>query len=484
MSRIQLAVAACVFIVISGVASAGPLSLREAVETALASSPEIAASNEDAAVVLARINEARAGGRLTLGLDTSYVHLNEATVLEIPAISVGPLASSLVNPLVNILHPASTLAPAQLAGLQAYQQALSNQKITLPSFQLSKQDIRRFTLNVQKPVFTGGRVKNGVAQVRNAHTALEERAESKRGEVALAAVRAYLSAALAQRVAQVGDEAYETVGRHVRQAELLFKQGLIPKYELMRAQTEQANQDRRRLDAHNQADLAMAFLMDVIGTPEAGTPDLTTPLSGAGKAPDDFEKAATAAETASNDMKALESRDRVYAAGIKSAISERMPVIAIVASAELRDEDLSALTPESYFGVVAKMPILDGGISRAKIAQQKALRNRNRTDIRRLRNGIRLEVRKNYLDLMSARKAMEASDKAVELATESRRLAERRFEVGEGTSMEVTDSILALSIAETNREQARFQYDTAYHGLKKSMGEILCEFENPGGGDK
>jgi len=123
-------------------------------------------------------------------------------------------------------------------------------------------------------------------------------------------------------------------------------------------------------------------------------------------------------------------------------------------------------------------------VSHAKVAQQKALRNRNRTDIRRLHNGIRLEVRKNYLDLMSAKKALEASDKAVELATESRRLAERRFEVGEGTSMEVTDSILALSIAETNREQARYQYDIAFYGLKKSMGQILSEFGNPGGGGK
>jgi len=484
MNRIQLVIATCVFIVISGVAKAGPLSLQDAVGTALVSSPEIAASDEDAAAVRARIGEARAGGRLTLGLDMNYIHLNEATVLDIPAINVGPLATSLINPLVNILHPSATLAPAQLAGLQAYQQALAGQKITLPSFMLSKQDMRRFTLNLQKPVFTGGRVKYGVAQVRNAYSALEERAESKRQEVALATVKAYLGAVLATRVAQVGDEAYETVSRHVQQAESLFKQGLIPKYELMRAQTELANQDRRRLDAHNQADLALAFLMDMIGTPEAETPTLTTQLSGAGEMPEDFEKAAATAQAASTDMKALEARDRIYSAAIKSAVSERLPVIAVVASADLRDEDLSALTPESYFGVVAKMPILDGGVSHAKVAQQKALRNRNRTDIRRLHNGIRLEVRKNYLDLMSAKKALEASDKAVELATESRRLAERRFEVGEGTSMEVTDSILALSIAETNREQARYQYDIAFYGLKKSMGQILSEFGNPGGGGK
>jgi len=481
MNRKILVLTACLCIVFAGVAQAKQLSLKDAVNTALVSSPEIAAADQDADAIRAKINEARAGGRLTLGLDMNYLHLAEAPTLNVDIGNMlKPAFLGVLNAVpsyIQVPNPASpgtyvTIPNPYKAPTAA---ALSNASYAL-SYPLSKQDMRRFTLNLQKPLFTGGRVKYGVAQLRNAYVALDERAKSKQREVALSAVKAYLGAVLAKRVEIVSEEAFQTVSQHVKQAESLYKQGLIPKYELMRAQTELANQDRRSLDAKNQANLALAFFQDVIGTPDEEPPTLTTELDGSKEMKLEYEQAAATALEASTDMKALQARDRIYANGIKSAKSERLPVVAFVASADLRDEDLSILTPESYFGIFAKLPIIDGGVSHAKVTQQIAQRERNKTDITRLRNGIKLEMRKNYLDLMSAKKALEAADKAVELATESRRLAVRRFEVGEGTSIEVTDAILALSIAETNREQARYQYDSAYYSLKKALGQIVEEF--------
>lgn len=478
MCRKTMVIAACICVVLSGTAFSRSLSIKDAVGVALESSPEIAAANQDADAIRGKIDEVKGAGKLTLGLDMSYVHLDEAPSL---SVDLGPsLKPALLGIMqsvpsyIQVPNPASPGSYVTIANpyKTPVTTALSAADFSL-SYPLSKQDMRRFTLNLQKPLFTGGRVKYGVKQVKSAYEALDLRAESKRREVALSAVRSYLGAVLAARVADVMEEAYKTVGEHVKQAQSLFDEGLIPKYELMRAQTELANQDRRRIDAHNQADLAMAFFQDTIGIPDEEPPALTTELSGAEQGPASYEEAAQKALEASTDMKALEAKDRLYSAGIKSAKSDRMPAVAFAASADMRDEDLSILTPEAYYAIVAKMPILDGGVSHAKVRQQIAQRERNRTDMTRLHNGIRLETRKNYLDLMSATKALEAADKAVELATESRRLAMRRFEVGEGTSMEVTDAVLALSIAETNREQARYQYDLAYYSLRKSMGLLI-----------
>jgi outer membrane protein len=412
-----------------------------------------------------------------------YVHLNAPINLSVD------LGSELKPAFLGIMNavPSYITVPVPAAPAGTYTTIANPYKaptiaaLSAASYELdypvSKQDVRRFTLHLQKPLYTGGRVKNGVSQVKNAYAALDERSESKRREVALTTVKAYLGAVLAHRAAVVSQEAYETVSQHVKQAESLFKQGLIPRYELMRAQTELANQDRRLLDSQNQANPALAFLIDAIGPPDAETPTLTTSLDGTGEMPLDYEKAASIALDSNTDMKALQYRDRFFAAAVRSAKSERFPVVALFASADMRDEDLSILDPKSYVGVMAKLPILDGGVTHAKVTQQIAQKERNKTDMTRLRNGIKLEVRKNYLDLMSGKKALEAADKAVELATESRRLAVRRFEVGEGTSMEVTDAVLALSIAETNREQARYQYDLAYYSLKKALGQLIDEFQ-------
>jgi len=428
-------------------AHAAALSLAEAVQLALANNPEVAAADRDIRVVDAKLPQVKAMERLQATAEAGFIHLEETPTLEVPPITL-PL-------------------PAQLGGPQ---------EVSLPSFPLAQQNTTTLTLTAQLPLSTGGRTRYAAAQVREASAALTARAESTRREVALAVARAYLGVVLAQRVAAVNEEAYTTVGRHVTQAEAMLQAGLIPRYDLIRAQTELANADRRRLDAQNQVDLAYAYLMALLGQPEDGRPELTTPLDGQAVMNAEMPQLLQAAEAASSDMQALQARDRMYQAGMQAAKAETHPVVALVAKEEVLRDDLPLTTPVGYVGLVARVPLLDGGMAKAKAAEQQALRERNASDVDRLRNGIGLEVRKYYLDLTSARKALEAADQTVALAQENLHLATRRFEVGEGNSIEQVDAVLTLSLAETNRASARYQYDLAFYGLKKATGEILGLF--------
>lgn len=482
---------------VCGAARAKPLGLRDAVLTALVHNPEIAAADQDTAVLRTKVRQIKSLGRLQLNLESSYIHLDEAPSLKV---DLGPYLKPAFNavmqsvpnmwpaPAPPALTNPPTVPPSAITGYAnpfktAVTQALNAADFSL-AYPLSKQDMTRHTLVLQWPLYTGGRVVYGALAAKNAIAATDEKAQTKRNEIVFTVVKAYFSVVLAQCAAQVNAEAYDNIKTHVDQAEKLYKQGVIAKYEFMRAQTELANQDRRRLDAQNQADLAMAYLKDLMGVPESETPTLTDSLNGTEKFAMDMEAAIKAAVDSSNDLKALQYRDRLYYYSEKAARAERLPTIAAVASKDLRTEDLSIMTPGAFVGVVLKMPIIDNGSAKAKAAEQAMLRDRNATDITRLKNGLRLMVTQNYLDLTSARKALEAADKAVELATESHRLAEKRFEAGQGTGMEVTDSVLALSIAETNREQSRYQYDIAYYGLLKAIGSIQDEFQTPGGTGK
>ncbi|HEY3417728.1 MAG TPA: TolC family protein [Armatimonadota bacterium] len=427
--------------------SAAPLSLADAVQQALAHNPEIAAADRDIQVVRAKLPQINALEHFHAGAEASYIHLEKVPTLEVPPLTL-PL-------------------PAQLGGPQT---------ITLPSFPLAQENTTTLTLTAQQPLTTGGRTRYAAAQVEEAAAALTARAVSKRREVVLAVARAYLSAVLAQRLVAVSEEAYAAIQQHVVQADGLLKAGMIPKYDLIRAQTELANADRRRLDARNQADLTLTYLMDLLGEPEAEHPTLTTTLDGHATLEETLPPLLAAAQTASSDLRALQARERMYLAGAQAARAELHPAVAIVAKTEVLRDDLPLTTPVGYVGVVMSVPLADGGMSKAKVAEQQALRERNASDVEMVRDGIQLEVRKYYLDLTSARKAVEAADKAVELATENLRLATRRFEVGQGTSIERVDAVLTFSLAEINRETARYQYDLAYYGLKKATGEILTLF--------
>ncbi|HEY9765801.1 MAG TPA: TolC family protein [Chroococcales cyanobacterium] len=446
-----------------------PLTLRDAVRTALVENPEVAAAEQDAAVLGARVAQARSHHWPSVALDAGFVHLSEEPVLKIPPI--------------NINLPADiplTLAPGKTVAVPLPQLP----PVRLPNIPLARQNLTEVALSVQLPLYTGGRVEYGVEQLNQGVIALRAKADSKRDEIAYSVVKAYLGAVLAQRSAEVAENAYSTVEQHQKQAAKAVEAGMVPRYEEIRARAELANQDRRRLDAHNQADLAMALLMDTLGTPEGEPPTLTTPLK-FGKdvknIASQWEPSIQEALDASHDLKALAARDRAYQAAEKGAAAELLPTVALQGSQEiynkgLFDKDLPMTSPGGFIGLVAHLPLFDGGNARAKKAEQSLLRQRNQSDERRLRNGIRLEVRKYNLDQRTAQKALQATDQAIALASENLRLATRRFAVGEGTGLEKMDAILTLSIAETNQEQARYQYDLAYYGLKKAMGAIREEF--------
>jgi len=448
MPKVFSSVLLSLLVLLARQAYAQPLSLADAVQTALAHNPEVAAADQDIAVLRTRIDQVR-----------SYAHPKADILLNVTAFEQQPMMEvpAFVLPL-----------PAQLGGPKL---------IKTPDLPLADSTLAFGAVNVQYPISTGGRVAAHLAQVQEGIKAVNARAKATRYEVTFNVVKAYLSAAFAARVATVNDETYATVKQHEAQAAALFKQGMVPKYEWMRAQTEVANQERRCLDAHNQAELAIAYLQDLLGTTPGEPFTLTTPLRGEEPFDMDLTVVKAKALDASEYLKALQARDRMYLVGEHSADAELHPTLAAVAAQRLFINKQPFTSPGGFLGIIARIPLLDGGLAKAERQEQAALRVRNQDDIRQVTNGINLEVRKCYLDLLSARKALEAADKTVELAQESLRLATRRFAEAQGTGVEQTDAVLALSLAQINREQARYQYDLAYYALKKMLGQILDEFQ-------
>ncbi|HEX2948222.1 MAG TPA: TolC family protein [Armatimonadota bacterium] len=441
MKRLQYIITAGLVCILAGRAMGRPLSLEEAISTALTNNPQVTAADKDIAVTRTKIAQVRSAERPKLSLNASYFDLAKTPEMKTSEVQL-PIP------------------------------------VHLPNLPLANSTISTGSIDAELPLYTGGRVKYAMEQVEAGIDAQQARALSVRREVAYGVIQAYLSAVLAQRVADVAEEAYATIQEHEHQADALFQHGQVPKYEVIRAQTELANQDKRRMDAHNQANLALAYLQDIMGTPKAEPLELTTGLNG--KEPFSMELA-SAIDTAlksSTDKDALHARDRMYAAGEKAAKAEMKPVVAAIACHELYINEQPFTTPGSVVGLVAIVPLYDGGLAKGQVAEQQALHERNQSDVQRVDNGIRLEVRKYYLDLDNARKSLEAADQSVALATESLRLATRRFEEGMGTGVEKSDAILALSIAETNREQARYQYDVSYYGLQKAMGKLLNTFSS------
>ena len=420
---------------------AAPLSLADAVQIALRNNPDIAASAQDVAIARTKFAQVDALALPHLSLDAGVIELSSTPEMSLPSFTL-PTAG---GPLT----------------------------LSLPSLPLANSTISSGSLNVALPIFTGGRVKYGHAQVAAGVEALQAVADARRRDVAWQTIQAYLGAVLAQNVAEVATQASQTVTEHLQAAQRLFAHGQIPRYEVIRAQTEQVNAERRRLDARNQEDLALAYLQDLLGGAKDDTPTLTTVLSGTETMDLSLPTLLQQSIASSSEMQALRARDRLYVAAEKAAQAEIHPLVAGVVSQKLYMNAQPFSTPASTVALELNMPLYDGGLARARVKEGEAQRTRNADDVLGLQNGISLAVRKHYLDLLNSREALNAADEGITLAQEGLRLAQRRFEEEQGTDLEVNDAVLALSIAQTNREQARYQYDIAYYGLKTLTGELF-----------
>lgn len=95
------------------------------------------------------------------------------------------------------------------------------------------------------------------------------------------------------------------------------------------------------------------------------------------------------------------------------------------------------------------------------------------SSIRQVKLGVGLEVRQAYLNLQSALEQQDTADKQVFAATEAARIAQIRYEAGEGIFLEKQQADLNKLQADTNLVNARYEAQIARAQLYQALGVIF-----------
>jgi outer membrane protein TolC len=325
--------------------------------------------------------------------------------------------------------------------------------------------------NVSQTIFDFGAIRRYQASKTGIQAAGEE-SDAARDQVARLVALQYLGAVRAQaRVASAEAD--------VKLAESLLQLAANQKgagtgtgIEVTRARVQLAQARQQHLLAGNDLRQAQLELLRTIGIP------LETPVRLAGSLDlgpvSDItpEKATQIALETRSDWKAQQKREeaaRLTSSGVKM---ERLPSVVGFADYGSIGTGITNAIPTRTYGLSLRVPIFDGGRRDARRSESRSQHEQERLRTADLRRQIELDVRLALDDLQSSQEQVEVAAEGLAQINAELEQAQRRYQAGVTSSLEVTDAQTRLARARDNHIAALFLSNRARLDLWQAMGTL------------
>jgi outer membrane protein TolC len=281
--------------------------------------------------------------------------------------------------------------------------------------------------------------------------------------------QSYFGVLRAKRNLKVAQDTVNQFELHLRQAEGFYKVGIRPRFDVTKAQVDLSNARLNLIKAQNAMRLAMAALDNAMGVPESDGYELEDILDFS-PVRTGFNEALEKAYSARPDLNSTLAQKKAMETSIDLAKKGYYPSVSGNASYNL-DGAAFPLADGWTAGVSVTFPIFSGFLTRYQVEEARANLSSISAKEESLKNGIFLEVKQAYLNLMEAEERVPVAALGVREAQENLDLATGRYRAGVGNPVEVTDSEIALENAKLAHIQALYDYKVAFAALQKATGE-------------
>lgn len=419
----------------AGVAQEAPLTLQDAVASALRDSPRLKTAEAQAQGAEARVTTA----------DLNRVGRVETTYLYTP--SQKPLAVAFPG-IPGVMPPASF--EVKLLARHSFQVALS------------------------QPLWTWGALSGQSRAARLEREASRLGLDRARQQTAFEASRAFLQAAEAAEGVRVAEQALAQQQGFLKVATSRFEAGAAPRLDVLKAELAVARAESNLLVVRGQAALAREALVNA-------TLDLRfreaplAPLAPSQAPLPDEATALARAQAQRTDLQALGRQGEAATTRTRAARASGLPTLAFRAGLTQQNEAFAkAFQSDSQTYQVGLALTWDGTAplrARARAAEQGAQARMLREELRQAEQGLVLEVRSAWLKVREARDREAVEARAVTVAEEQARVARLAYREGVLTSVEAQEAELALTAARFNTLRASLDAALAYEAFRFALGE-------------
>ncbi|MBI3402276.1 MAG: efflux RND transporter permease subunit [Acidobacteria bacterium] len=337
-----------------------------------------------------------------------------------------------------------------------------------------RQDLRFAELKLTQPLFTWGQVGAAVRAARVGFGLADDQLRRFRQAVARDVSTAFYDVLVAKELASIAEQDLAQKERHLDQARRLQAAGLATDYDVLAAGVTVENARPAVIRGQNVVRLAreqLRFLLAEGATDVDAAGTLATPVDAAPA----FETVLAQALANRPELAELSNTRGILRELVNIAAAGNKPRVDLAVSLGTRNlgvSDLSSSGSTWNAAVVATVPVFDGQRARGRVAQAESEVARVSIDERKLRDGVALEVRTAVNAVEESAGVLAALDGTVKQAEQLLFLAEKGFELGVKTRLDVQDAELNLQAARAGLARAQRDYRVARVNLAWVSGTI------------
>jgi outer membrane protein TolC len=397
----------------------GPLSVEEAVTTALMKSRDVEIALLERDKARARLTEAYSSALPTVDLDASYTRLEEGAL----------------SPFENNYAVSGT---------------------------------------VRQPLYRGGETSAGVRAATLYSMLTEEQLRGAQQKVIFAARKAYYDARLAMELEKASADAVVVARRLLEDTRKGYEAGTVSAFDVLRADVELKSLIADNVQEQNRVHLAMTTLYNVLGVSQESDVRLTDDLRYIAINPG-IEEAVRTAFMGQTGVLQQELTVRLYNEAVTAAKAGYYPEVDAFISELYANPDPANPLRDKWndtwsAGITLHYRLFEGMRSVSKVRQAESDYAQSKVRLRDTEENVLLAIKQALFSLDDAAKSVVSQQANVEQATEAQRLVELGFREGVRKQVEVLDARRALTRAQAQYAQALYAHEVARLAYEQAIG--------------
>lgn len=323
-------------------------------------------------------------------------------------------------------------------------------------------------------IFTGGKLLSNHAIKRAQLEASNAKYSEIEGNLTLELVKRYYGLRFLKDVLQVRGEVEKGFKKHLDEAKILEKVGMISKSERLHAQVAYSDALRDYKAAKNDVNIAQAGLIALIKSDEANLDDVevepVSKLFVVDNLSINLDEIKKNLPNTNPQLKQLSAKKKALNAKYHAQVGQYSPNVSLVAYDIAMASHMSEAVPRLAVGGTVNWALFDGFSRYNNVKAANAERKSADFEFKDAVYNIETLLVKQNEELLKNEESYLSSTSSLENATEALRVANVAFKEGFGTSLQVTDAQMMLSKVKIDRLKSIYAYDVALCDLLKTAG--------------